>query len=99
MLQPIHFWKDLEKIFPKLYGLVALIVNRFLDKRQKHQHRRLINSYRGDYKHFFSKFITVHYKNKKIGVQSFCIWYLVQTYKRSKNNMYNSAGLQQMMRL
>ena len=21
MLQPIHFWKDLEKIFPETYGL------------------------------------------------------------------------------
>src|SRR5277367_4432270 len=28
--------------------VVALIVNRFRDKRQKHQHRSL-NSYRGDY--------------------------------------------------
>src|SRR5277367_5309775 len=44
MLQPIHFWKDLEKIFPKMY--VTLIVYRFRDNRQKHQHRRL-NFYRG----------------------------------------------------
>src|SRR5277367_5866185 len=35
MLQPR---KDLEKTFPKMY---ALIVYRFRDKRQKHQHRRL----------------------------------------------------------
>ena len=43
VLQPIHFWKDLEKIFPKMYGLL----HHFRDNRQKHQHRRL-NSYRGD---------------------------------------------------
>src|SRR5277367_5767671 len=53
MLQPMYFWKDLEKIYPKMYGFVALIVNRFRDNRQKHQHRRL-NSYRGDSRSFCS---------------------------------------------
>ena len=46
MLQPIHFRKDLFEIFAKTYGF--LIVYRFRDNRQKHQHGRL-NSYRGDY--------------------------------------------------
>src|SRR5277367_1742634 len=36
MLQPIHFWIDVEKIFPEMY---ELIVYRFRDKRQKHQLR------------------------------------------------------------
>src|SRR5277367_4635704 len=40
-----------ERSFRDRFGnvwVVALIVNRFRDNRQKHQHRRL-NSYRGDY--------------------------------------------------
>src|SRR5277367_2408541 len=34
MLQPIHCRKDLFESFPEMYGLVALIVYRFRDKRQ-----------------------------------------------------------------
>ena len=48
MLQPIHFRKRSRKNLSENVWVVALIVNRFRDKRKKHQHRRL-NSYRGDY--------------------------------------------------
>src|SRR5277367_3700106 len=40
--------KIFSRFLWKCMGCRALIVYRFRDKRQKHQHRRL-NSYRGDY--------------------------------------------------
>ena len=48
------FLERSRKDLSKNVWVVASIVNRFRDKRQKRQHRRL-NSYRGDYtayKHF-----------------------------------------------
>src|SRR5277367_53878 len=51
MLQPMIQQSMLERSFRELSGnvwVVASIVYRFRDKRQKYQHRRL-NSYRGDY--------------------------------------------------
>ena len=43
--------------------VVALILNRFRDNRQKHQHRRL-NSYRGDYTQY--NFLTRSVITRKI---------------------------------
>src|SRR5277367_551343 len=48
MLQPHTFLESSRKDLSENVWVATLIVNRFRDKRQKHQHRRL-NSYRGDY--------------------------------------------------
>jgi len=52
---PERSFRDLSKNV----WVVALIVHRFRDKHQKHQHRRL-NSYRGDYT-FYLTFICASY--------------------------------------
>src|SRR5277367_6565759 len=50
-------------------NLLALIVNRFRDNRQKHQHRRL-NCYRGDY--------SCHDKSllRELSLRCWCFWRL-----------------------
>src|SRR5277367_5977951 len=67
MLQLIHFLKYLEKDLSENVWVVALIVYRFRDDRQKYQHRRL-NSYRGDYNCGF------------LDVTLFCIFRLLASY-------------------
>src|SRR5277367_6417666 len=52
---PYNFGKISKRSFRKCVGCIALIVYRFRDNRQKHQHRRL-NSYRGDYNKYLSIF-------------------------------------------
>src|SRR5277367_5699226 len=85
---PERYRKDLYKNV----WVVALIVTRFRDKRQKHQHRR-INSYRGDYIRFLNCMILFQYTGMlayhRALLYSFIIHGSTEINFQSKENLVN----------